>query len=232
MIRVVFFDVDNTLLSFSGYVEETMKSGFARFGLPPYEASMFPVFEKINNGLWKRLEEGTLTFEELIEIRWNLIFKALGISFDGKTFEDYFRSQLFESAVLEPGAVEILDYLKKRYILCVASNGPFEQQVNRLRIGKLHDYFSHFFISEKIGAPKPKAEFFDYCFRELHESGLADLLPEEVMMVGDSLSSDIAGGKAYGLKTCLYDRNPDVNRENAVSADYAVTGLTDIRNIL
>ena len=99
MIRVVFIDVDNTLLSFSGYVRESMKNGFALFGLPPYEESMFDVFNRVNGGLWKQLEQGTLTFEELIKIRWNKVFEALNIVCDGVAFEDYFRKQLFTSAV-------------------------------------------------------------------------------------------------------------------------------------
>lgn len=231
MIRVVFFDIDDTLLSFSGYVKEAMKSGFALFGLPPYREEMFPVFERINTGLWKRLEEGVLTFEELIGVRWDMIFKALGISFDGKTFEDYFRKQLFVSAVLEPGAIELLGYLKDKYVLCTASNGPYAQQINRLKLGGLHDCFEHIFVSEKIGVSKPDPAFFDFCFKELRESGLTDLRPEESIIIGDSPSSDIAGGKAYGLKTCLYDgKAADAGARAA--ADYTVSRLCEITEIL
>ncbi len=227
MIRVVFIDVDNTLLSFSGYVKEAMQNGFALFGLPPYEESMFDVFNRVNGALWKQLEQGTLTFEELIKIRWNKVFEALNITCDGVAFEDYFRKQLFTSAVPEPGAFELLEYLKDKYTLCVASNGPYEQQVNRLRVGGMHDYFRHFFVSEKIGASKPSAAFFEACFKELRESGLPDIKPEETIIIGDSLSSDIAGGKAYGMHTCLYHPGGVVD-----GADHAVTSLTEITGIL
>ena len=77
MIRVIFLDVDNTLLSFTGYVKQTMKEGFAHYGLKPYEESMYAVFEKINNGLWQKIEKRELTLEELMKIRWNTIFAAL-----------------------------------------------------------------------------------------------------------------------------------------------------------
>lgn len=137
MIQVVLIDIDNTLLSFSGYVKEAMRDGFAQYGLKPYTEAMFPVFERINNSLWEQIEQGTLSFEELTEIRWNLIFHALGISFDGRIFEQYFREKLFFSAVPEPGAVELLEYLSRRYRLCIASNGPYEQQINRLRLGNM-----------------------------------------------------------------------------------------------
>ena len=230
MIRAVFLDIDDTLLSFSGYVRETMKNGFTLFGLPPYREEMFPVFEKVNGLLWKQLERGELSFEELIRIRWDRIFGELDIHFDGKTFEDYFRKQLFYSAVPEPGALELLDYLKSRYVLCAASNGPYDQQLNRLRVGKMDGYFSGIFISEKLGASKPKKEFFEACFRELRQNGLPDLLPGETVMIGDSLSSDIAGGKAFGMKTCLYDRSG--RYQDAASADHRVSSLCGITRIL
>ena len=230
-IRAVFFDVDDTLLSFSGSVRETMKSGFEFFGLPPYRESMFPVFDRINKGLWRQLEEGKMTFEELIAVRWDRIFAELDVSFDGKRFERYFRERLFDSAVLEPGAVETLERLRGKFTLCVASNGPCAQQLNRLRLGGLDGYFSHFFISERLGATKPDAGFFERAFAELRESGL-DLLPEEALMVGDSRSSDIAGGKAFGMKTCLYAGAVEKEAECTGLADYVISGLGELAGIL
>ncbi len=227
MIRVVLFDVDNTLLSFSGYVKESMASGFRHFGLPPYEAGMFEVFERINNGLWRQLERGELTFGELIAVRWNRIFDALGIDFDGAAFEDYFRRQLFHSAVLEPGAKEIL---QPKYKLGIASNGPYDQQLNRLRVGGLDGFFSHFFVSGRVGASKPQAAFFDACMAELRADGMPELQPEEVMIIGDSLTSDISGGRNAGMRTCLYC--PGGHAAEPCPADHAVSMLADIREIL
>ena len=74
------------------------------------------------------------------------------------SLRQYFRGKLFFSAVPEPGAVELLEYLSRRYRLCIASNGPYEQQINRLRLGNMYD-FSHFFVSSQIGAQKPSAAF-------------------------------------------------------------------------
>lgn len=231
MIKVVFIDIDNTLLSFSGYVRESMKEGFARFGLKPYTEAMFPIFERINNSLWRQIEQGTLSYEELMEIRWNRIFKELEIDFDGKVFEEYFKEKLFYSAVLEPGAMELLQYLSQHYVLCIASNGPYEQQMNRLRIGKMQNYFSHFFVSSKIGAQKPGREFFDRCFKELRASEFPELSPEETMIIGDSISSDISGGSGYHMHTCLYQKNPAPDAHLS-GADYVVASLEEIKQIL
>ena len=231
MIKAVLIDIDDTLLSFSGYVKEAMKEGFSRFGLKPYTDDMFPVFEKINNSLWRQIERETLTLEELKERRWNLIFKELGIDFDGIIFENYFREKLFYSAVPEDGAFDLLNYLSGKYTLCVASNGPYEQQMNRLKAGKMENYFSYFFISSQIGAQKPGRQFFDYCFNILRKEKYPGLIPGEMMIIGDSISSDISGGKNYGMLTCLYLKNSSPDYDNS-GADYAVSSLAEIKNIL
>ncbi len=231
MIKVVFIDIDNTLLSFSEFVKETMKAGFEKFGLKPYKEEMFHTFERINNSLWRRLEQGELTQPEIEAVRWNLIFQELGIEFDGITFEKYFKECMFVSAIPEPKAMEFLQYLSSKYILCAASNGPHVQQLNRLQEGKMYDFFQHYFISEKVGAEKPSKAFFQYAFDELHQAGMSDLKPSETIIIGDSCTSDMAGGKGYGMKTCLYTRGRKMDSipENV---DYIIENLMDTEGIL
>lgn len=231
MIRAVFLDIDDTLLSFSGYVKQAMKSGFAKFHLKPYSDDMFPVFERINDGLWRSLERGEITLAQLRAVRWSRIFKALGISFDGPAFEQYFRDQLFSSAIPEPGAMDLLSYLAGRYALYAASNGPYLQQRNRLKTGGMDGYFDDIFISERMGVQKPQPGFFDACFASIRRDRIPDLELAECMLIGDSLTSDIAGGKQYGMKTCLYQpRKKDF--QNGIEPDYTVRKLEEVKGIL
>lgn len=72
-MKAIFIDIDNTLLDFDEYVRTTMAEGFAHFGLPAYRPEMYHTFTTENNKLWRRIEEGTLTFEELQKIRWSRI---------------------------------------------------------------------------------------------------------------------------------------------------------------
>ncbi len=209
-LKAIFIDVDNTLLSFDEYVKQTMKQGFAHFGLKTYEPWMYDKFTQVNNGLWRQIEDATLTFAELTKIRWNRVFEVLGIDFDGLVFEKYFRGALYDSAIPEEGAYDLLDALKEDYILCAASNGPYEQQLHRLEIAGMRDAFDDVFISEKVGASKPSEKFFDYAFAELNAGRAEQIAPQESMMIGDSLTSDIRGGQLYGMQTCLYRRSRDM----------------------
>ena len=235
MIRVLFIDIDNTLLDFDGYVRETMKKGFQKFDLKPYTEEMFPVFRRINTELWQEIEDGKLTLAELTKIRWSRILETLNIDFDGIRFEDYFREGLFHSAIPIDGAMEMLSYLEKRYLLCAASNGPYEQQRNRLKKAGMDPFFSHFFISERIGVSKPAEAFFTRSIQELNEAlihrGEDPATPSEIMIIGDSLTSDMAGGQKSGLKTCLFDRERKYKKED-LAVDHIICDLREVSSIL
>ena len=218
-LRYIFIDIDNTLLDFDEHVRSTMREGFSRFGLKSYEPYMYDVFTQENNALWRSLERGEIDFDELVRVRWNSIFRALGIEYDGPEFEKYFRASLNESAIEVDGAHELLERLSRRFTLCAASNGPEHQQKNRLRLAGMDGFFSQCFISEALGASKPSPAFFDAAF-----ASLPGVSPDECLMLGDSLTSDIAGGKAYGMKTC-YFRRPGA-RESA-EPDITVLSLAE-----
>ena len=229
-IKVVFVDIDNTLLSFEEYVKLAMKTGFEEFGFVPYEPYMFDVFHEINMDFWHRHEKGEITFADIQNERWNKIFESLGIDGDGKAFEEYFRTNIFDSAILEPHAKEMLEYLHGRYILATASNGPFEQQKHRLEVGDIAKYFDFVFVSESLGVQKPDKAFFDRCFEKMKEAGV-NVEPRECIIVGDSLTSDMAGGFNAGIKTCFFTRGKSLE-EKPYGVDYVVASLDEIKNIL
>ena len=132
MIRAVFMDIDNTLLDFDAAAQEGMAHCFEDAGLI-YKPEMFSVFKEENDRIWKKIEQGILTMDDLPYVRWQAILKKLGLEADGVAMEMLFRKCLFYSAVPMEGAKEILDHLQGKYILCTASNGPYEQQICRLK---------------------------------------------------------------------------------------------------
>ena len=231
MLKVILFDIDNTLLSFDAYVKETMKTGFEKFGIGTYKEEMFDTFTVVNTGLWHALERGELSFEELKKNRWNKIFEHLGIEADGVAFEKYFRECLLESAIPIDGAMELLDYLRGKYTLGVASNGPYLQQVTRLKICGMQPYFSDFFMSEEIGSSKPSVSFFQTCIDRLNAKSEEKILPCEMMIIGDSLTSDMAGGIGIGMQTCFYNPAQKPIPGN-MNINYNVASLEEIKNIL
>lgn len=226
---VIFIDIDNTLLDFDAYIRQTMAEGFAHFGLRPYEPYMEEVFHRENGKLWHQIEAGTLTFRELEQIRWNNVFRALQIDFDGPVFEKYFRAALYDSAIPVDGAMELLRALHGSYSLAVASNGPYQQQLHRLELAGMKPYFDWFFVSEKLGVSKPAAAFFDGAFSELNKGRETPVRPADCVIIGDSLTSDMAGGRGYGMRTC-YFRRPGAPESRDVS--WQVSDLRQIPELL
>ena len=225
MLKAVLMDIDDTLLDFGKCAEQAMRIGFAEWGLP-YDDSTYATFTRINDGLWLMIERGELTTQQLFEFRWNRIFEALGIQADGAAFEKRFLDLLYETAIPVDGADEICRYLKGKYILCAASNAFHDQQLNRLEMAGLLPYFDHVFVSESLGYRKPEKAFFDAC-----RAFLPDVAADECVMIGDSLTADIAGGKNTGIDTCWY--NPSGKTvEPALAADYEIRRLDELPPIL
>ena len=224
-IKAVLIDIDNTLLDFNKGAEIAIEKAFNACGII-YKKEYIKTFIEQNDLLWEKIERGELTREGLHKIRFNTIFKVLGITADGIKAETEFRKALFNIAVPVDGALELVRYLSKKYKLYCASNAIYNQQINRLTLSNMHDYFSGFFISEKIGKQKPSKEFFDYCFNNLEGINV-----NETIMIGDSLTADILGAKNYGIKSIWYNAFNKENKSN-VNPDYTVNELLQIKDIL
>ncbi len=225
MIKSILIDVDDTLLDFEKCSEEAMRLAMTEVGIV-YREGMMDIFHPVNNSLWKRIEQGNLTVSELYQIRWNLVFEAMGIQHDGVAFEKRFLHFLHDSAVPVDGAEELLKYLHGKYKLYVASNAPNEQQRKRLLKASMLEYFESIFASESLGVSKPQKEFFRLCLE-----GMGGALTEETAIIGDSLSSDIKGGADSGLFTCWFNRKGK-SAPSDMKIDVTVTTLADLKNIL
>ena len=227
-IKVVFIDIDNTLLDFDIAIKTGIKEGFKKYNLGEFTDEMFVTFEHINNNLWESLQRKEITFSELKEKRFDIFFKELGINFNGQLFESNFRDFLFSFAYPVDGAIDLLNYLKnKGYILCAASNGPLKQQINRLTVGQMYNYFNYIFVSEDIGYSKPSKDFFKECFSRMNNKYNSS----QSIMIGDSLTSDIQGAKNANMRSIFFNKH----KKDALfdfSSDYMINELKDIKNII
>ena len=230
-IKAVFIDIDNTLLDFDLAIINSLKTGFAKYNLGTYTDSVYETFTLINNSLWLSLEKKEISFEELKRIRFDRVFKELGINFSGKIFEQYFREQLHSIVFPIEGSVELLKYLKGKYLVVLASNGPQEQQVTRVKLGKMEKYVDYIFTSELIGYSKPSKEYFDKVFDILNKDN-NKVERNECVMIGDSLTSDISGAKQAEMFTILFDKHQKFNEIPTSEVDVMVKKLIDIKTIL
>lgn len=227
MLKAIFVDIDNTVMDFDRCSERSMRLTCKDWGVA-YDRSMFEVFKRYNERRWQEIERGELTVARLFEVRWNEVFAMLGIPMsDGPKFERDFHVYLNVSDIPEDGAKEALEYLSKKYRVFAASNSNTMKQALRLEKTGMLGCFERLFLSEDMGAIKPDPAFFDIIF-----SSLPDVRPDEALMLGDSLTADIAGAAAYGLRTCWYNKSRRPYDAACPPADFVIQDLREICNIL
>ena len=226
MIKTIFFDLDDTLLDFTRSEASALRRALMEAGAPA-EQEVLDRYHVINQRQWELLEEGVLTREQVKSRRFHILFAELGIScVKVETVKDRYEKYLAEGRWLLPGAEELLKELAPRYRLCLASNGSAAIQYSRLKLAGIGHYFDRIFISEELGANKPDKAFFDRCFEALPEVDTA-----EILMVGDSLTSDIRGGRNAGIRTCWFNPHGKPAGTN-IRPDHTITALEQLPALL
>lgn len=224
MIKAIFIDADNTLLDFGKCSLFAMKKAFRNIGAE-FKEEYFHLFHEVNNSLWENHERGEIGKDGIFGVRWKYIFEKIGIKSDPFLFEDDFKANINTFAEKIDGAEELLSYLSKKYEVFVISNAAEKQQVMRFEKAGLTKYLKNIFTSEAIGFSKPDKNFFDKCF------SLSGYSPEEVCVIGDSLSADIAGGKACGTKTIWFDLKA-TRDDKGLEPDMTVQKLSEIEKLI
>lgn len=223
--EILLFDVDGTLLDFDKAEEEGIEGLLRHYGVPVSEENK-QKYHVLNKGYWQRLERGEITRDQVLTLRFEEYFGNFGITVDGAETDGLYRQYLNESAVLIDGALELLGYLKEKYPLYIVSNGVADTQYKRLAASGLDKYFDSIFISEDAGAQKPQKEFFEYIFEKM---GRRDV--ENMLIIGDSLTSDIRGGNTAGIDTLWFNPHGEENTAG-VHVDYEVKTLAEIKEML
>ena len=221
MIRFVFLDLDDTLLDFHLAERIAMKATFREMGVPDDDKTLAR-YSEINRSCWERLERGEWTRAEVLVGRFKLLFAEIGASADPEATQAMYEDKLCIGHHFLPGAEKLLDDLYGRYKLYITSNGTARVQDSRIASANIARYFDGIFISQRVGADKPSPAFFDKVFSEI--DGFSR---DEAIIVGDSLTSDIAGGINAGIRTCLYNPKSRQGRADLIP-DYEIKSLDEL----
>ncbi len=226
MIKTIFFDLDQTILDFRKSERSALSQMLTHFGIEPDDEKL-NLYSEINLSQWKLLEKKKTTLAELKVSRYRIFLDRIGardVSPEDAT--KYYEQALCHGYFILPCAVEMLENLYKKYDLYIASNGTPNVQHSRIEGSGTAKYFKDIFISHELGASKPDKAFFDICF-----SRIDGFDTETALMIGDSLTSDIAGGINAGIKTLWY--NPaHIAPDNGIKPDFEAHSLEEIPGIV
>lgn len=227
MIKTILWDVDATLLNFELAEKAAMEKCFSMFEMGECTQEMLSRYSKINRSYWQRLERGELTKPEVLVGRFEEFFGKEGLPVEkAKAFNEEYQVRLGDTVFFHDNAYELIKELQGKVKQAIVTNGTVVAQERKLEKSGLNKLITDIFISDQIGAEKPSPKFFEKVWEEL-----GPYKKEEVMIVGDSLTSDMQGGNNAGIRCCWY--NPKgLKNESSVHVDYEITNLWQVKDIL
>ena len=224
---ILLWDVDGTLLDFAAAEEAAIRALFSEFGIGICTDEMLSRYSAINKKYWERLERGEMTKPEILVGRFEEFFKSEGLdSSIAEDFNDRYQLGLGDTIAYCDDSYELVSSLKGKIPQYVVSNGTVIAQTKKLERSGFDKLMDGIFLSEDLGYEKPRIEFFDIVMKAIGEPE-----KERVLIVGDSLTSDIMGGNTAGIKTCFYNPKELKNNTKAVP-DYEVKNLREVIGIL
>lgn len=227
MYKYLLWDVDGTVLNFVASEKYAIHFLFEKYNIGICTDEMLSMYSQINAKYWQMLEKGHLTKPEILVGRFREFFGVIGA--DESIAEDFNRDyQIALGDYIEfvDKAKDILLSQKGKYKLVAVTNGTKVAQEKKLHLSGLNKIFDAVFISENVGAEKPNKEFFDYVFKKLDIANKS-----EVLLIGDSLTSDMKGGWIAGVDTCWYNPKHNPNTLN-IPVSYEIDDLGKLEYIV
>jgi putative hydrolase of the HAD superfamily len=225
----IFFDLDHTLYDFERSTFETLselcvKHNLANKGIPVFKY-FYSRYLEINDRFWGQYRKGKIEKSFLNVERFHVTFQEFGI--DDRGFAEKFANEYLDNAPLKntlfPGAYETLDYLQKKYILHLITNGFEEVQEKKINTTGLRKYFKTITTSEEAGVKKPNPAIFHYALSK------AKAVPDESLMIGDNLEVDILGAKNVGMDQMFFNIEKTPNNGEIT---FEIADLIEILDIL
>lgn len=225
-ITTILWDVDNTLLDFDYSMRNSLKQCFLTLGITDTD-EIIERYAEINDMYWKKLERGEVTKTQLLVARFKDLLTEFHMEHvDYIKFKEEFQDNLGIIYSYLDDSLTICKSLQTKYKQYVVTNGVARTQHSKLGLSGFKDVMNGLFISDEIGFNKPDKRFFERCLEQVEEKDI-----EKILIVGDSLTSDIKGGNSVGIKTCWYNPQEKVLADGYY-VDYEIRNLHDIYEVL
>lgn len=227
-IKMVIFDLDNTLIDFYQNEQDAINHVFLNMDLK-ITKDIIKLFSNIDSQLWThgKYRDYKVSKNDIPIRRFEILFKELNLKINSyEKANELFMEGLIKNVYEMPFANEIINYLSsKGYIITIATNGLVKLQYPRLKNTSFSNQINQIIASEEVGVNKPDPTIFN---KLLNDNRLDAV---ESIMVGDSLRNDIQSAQSNGIKTIWYNPNKITNNSR-IHPDYEINNLLEIKNIL
>lgn len=217
----ILFDADETLFHFDAFrgLELVFSHNDVSFTKQDFET-----YQTLNKSLWVKYQNGEITAEALKHQRFDTWSLKLGLT--AEELNKVFMTAMVQLCTPLDGAVNLIHALSGKAKLGIITNGFIELQEARLERTGLKNHFDLLVISEQVGVAKPHRAIFDYAHDQM---GKPDR--EQVLMVGDTLESDILGGMNAGYDTCWLNITNKPAMIN-IKPKYQISSLNELQMLL
>lgn len=224
--EVIIFDADETLFDFRKSEREAFKNAMIEFEIEYDENHHLKIYSEINTAIWKEFEEGLITQEKLKVERFRRLANKLEVNFNEIEFAKAYMKHLANASFLFEDSESLVESLYKDYKLTIVTNGLTDVQNGRIKKSTIAKYFQDVVISEEVKVAKPDPRIFDLALNNLKHTDKS-----KVLMVGDSLTSDIKGGINAGIDTCWYNPSKTPNTSD-IRPTYEISNLNELKDII
>lgn len=224
--EVLFFDADETLFDFKKSEEVALDKLISSLNTNLDKDYCINTYKEINTNIWKEFEQNLISSDDLKVERFRRLLDKLNLNLNPQDLSDMYTSYLADGSFIYDETEDLLKYLHEKYKIVIITNGLASVQNKRIKESSVKDYFDDVIISDEIKIAKPNPKIFEYALNSINH-----LDKSSVLMIGDSLSSDIKGGFNAGIDTCWF--NP-LKKENTlgITPTYEISSLLDLKNIL
>ena len=226
-MKVILWDIDGTLLNFEAAEKAAIRQCFSHFKLGECTDEMLTTYQTINREYWKRLERGDISKKEALVARFSDLLEKYGLDTSvAPQVNAEYQVRLGDTICFNKNGLETVKMCKGKLLQYAVTNGTKVAQDRKLRNSGLIDLFDGVFISDEIGIEKPAIGFFDEVFETIGEYDKS-----EILIVGDSLTSDIQGGNNAGIVTCWFNPSGKDN-DLGLQIDYEISDLGQVLDIV
>lgn len=217
----VLFDADETLFSFNSYLGLT--SMLKRYGID-FSREDYDAFQAVNKLLWVAYQNNEITAQDIQMRRFAKLAEQTGV--DQIKLNQELMSEMAKVSKPLDGVMDMLEALHPKVKMGIITNGFTELQQQRLQNTQTEKFFDIVVVSEQIGVAKPDRKVFDYAFSQMD-----DLDKTKILMVGDTLASDILGGYNSGIDTCWFN-HANLENDTKIQPTYEIKDMRELVGIV
>lgn len=234
-IKAVLLDLDDTLSNTKALYEGALQECHKAFNLHTGMSISYEEFLK----LYERAKVDTQITAPYDSSKYNRALYFQNLVEGLKLVTDYqlvhklyhaYYDYVYANMKPFPEATKFLEWLKEsgRKVI-VVSNGNAHVRLEKIHAMGISSYIDHMVTSEEVGVAKPAPQMY------LLGLNKSNLLPHEVIMIGNRANSDIYGANKLGIITVRTDQShrPGDDPQNVEHQPrYTVDNLLKVKDII